>query len=207
MTNLDKTNTGSSQLTSNLEGQFLVAMPSVKGPHFERSVVYICSHDTQGAMGLIVNQVSNQITFPDLLKQIDILGESAGAISLPSPARSMQVLDGGPVDQGRGFVLHSGDYMLKDSTLRVANGICLTATIEILRALAEGTGPRSALLTLGYAGWSAGQLEEELQNNSWLTCEAEASMLFECAPEELYDRSLDLMGIDLSKLSTDIGHA
>ncbi len=207
MSNLDNTTTGKSPLPSNLEGQFLVAMPSVKGPHFERSVVYICSHDKQGAMGLIVNQVSDQITFPDLLKQIEILGESAGAISLPSPARRMQVLDGGPVDQGRGFVLHSGDYMLKDSTLQVANDICLTATIEILRALAEGTGPTSALLTLGYAGWSAGQLEEELQNNSWLTCEPDASMLFECAPEDLYDRSLDLMGIDLSMLSSDVGHA
>lgn len=207
MSNLDNTTTGKSPLPSNLEGQFLVAMPSVKGPHFERSVVYICSHDKQGAMGLIVNQVSDQITFPDLLKQIDILGESAGAISLPSPARRMQVLDGGPVDQGRGFVLHSGDYVLKDSTLQVANDICLTATIEILRALAEGTGPSSALLTLGYAGWSAGQLEEELQNNSWLTCEPDSSMLFECAPEDLYDRSLDVMGIDLSMLSSDVGHA
>ncbi|MCV6547810.1 MAG: YqgE/AlgH family protein [Cohaesibacter sp.] len=207
MTQIDKTIAGSSPLPSNLEGQFLVAMPSVKGPHFERSVVYICSHDAQGAMGLVVNQVSNQITFPDLLKQIDILGESAGAISLPAPARKMQVLDGGPVDQGRGFVLHSGDYVLKDSTLEVANDICLTATIEILRDLAEGTGPSSALLTLGYAGWSAGQLEEEMQNNSWLTCQAEPNILFKCAPEDLYDRSLALMGIDLSMLSSDVGHA
>ncbi|SNZ05559.1 YqgE/AlgH family protein [Cohaesibacter gelatinilyticus] len=207
MTELGNSNIGKSQLPSSLEGQFLVAMPSVKGPHFERSVVYICSHDKQGAMGLIINQVSDQITFPDLLKQIDILGESAGAISLPSPARRMKVLDGGPVDQGRGFVLHSGDYILKDSTLQVANDVCLTATIEILRALAEGTGPSSALLTLGYAGWSAGQLEEELQSNSWLTCEPDPTMLFECAPEDLYDRSLDLMGVDLSMLSSEVGHA
>ncbi|MCT4656861.1 MAG: YqgE/AlgH family protein [Cohaesibacter sp.] len=194
-------------LPSNLEGQFLVAMPTVKGPYFERSVIYICSHSTEGAMGLIVNQVSDQITFPDLLKQVEILGEDAGSISLPSPARQMQVLDGGPVDQGRGFVLHSSDYILEQSTLPVANNICLTATIEILRALAEGTGPKSALLTLGYAGWSAGQLEEEMQNNSWLTCDADSAVLFECSPEDLYDRSLDLMGIDLSMLSSETGHA
>ena len=194
-------------LPSSLEGQFLVAMPNVKGPFFERSVIYMCSHSDDGAMGLVVNQISSQITFPDLLKQVDVLEEGDEAINLPSPAKSMDVLEGGPVDQGRGFVLHSNDYMLESSTLAVADDICLTATVEILRALAEGRGPRAALLTLGYAGWSAGQLEEEMQSNSWLTCSADSSLLFDCAPEDRYDRSLAMMGIDLSMLSSDTGHA
>ena len=196
-----------SMLPSSLEGQFLVAMPSLKGPFFERSVVYLCSHSEDGAMGLVVNQISSQITFPDLLRQVDVLDDDDDAINLPLPARQMQVLDGGPVDQGRGFVLHSADYQLESSTLAVSNEICLTATLEILRALAEGRGPRSALLTLGYAGWSPGQLEEELQSNSWLTCDADSALLFECAPSDLYERSLAQMGIDLSMLSSEAGHA
>ena len=206
MVDLDEHETGS-VLPSSLEGQFLVAMPNLKGPYFERSVVYLCSHSEDGAMGLVVNQVSSQITFPDLLRQVDILEEGEDMINLPMPACSMDVLDGGPVDQGRGFVLHSADYRLESSTLAVSDEICLTATVEILRALAEGRGPRSALLTLGYAGWSAGQLEEELQNNSWLNCDADSSLLFECAPKDRYKRSLALMGVDLSMLSSESGHA
>ena len=192
---------------SSLEGQFLIAMPSLKGPYFERSVVYLCSHSDDGAMGLVVNQISTQITFPDLLRQVDILGDHEDMINLPQPARGMDVLDGGPVDQGRGFVLHSADYQLESSTLAVSDEICLTATVEILRALAEGRGPRAALLTLGYAGWSPGQLEDEMQSNSWLSCKASPSILFDCKPEERYDRSLKLMGIDLSMLSSEAGHA
>ena len=203
----EKSIEGDSDLSSSLEGQVLVAMPNVKGPFFERSVIYLCSHSSDGAMGLVINHVSDQITFPDLLRQVDVLESDDDSINLPSPARSMHVLDGGPVDQGRGFVLHSADYILENSTLPVADNICLTATVEILRALAEGTGPRSALLTLGYAGWSAGQLEEEMQNNSWLTCDANQSLLFECEPEKRYEHSLSLIGVDLSMLSSEAGHA
>lgn len=194
-------------LPSSLEGQYLVAMPTLKGPFFERSVVYLCSHSDDGAMGLVVNHISSQITFPDLLRQVDILSDDDQQINLPQPARSMQVLNGGPVDQGRGFVLHSADFKLESSTLDVSDEICLTATVEILRALAEGSGPQSALLTLGYAGWSPGQLEEELQSNSWLTCSADSSLLFDCEPEQRYERSLELMGIDLTMLSSEAGHA
>lgn len=209
MTDLDKLDRkdGDFSLPSSLEGQFLVAMPNVKGPFFERSVIYMCSHSSDGAMGLVVNQISDQITFPDLLKQVNVLGDDADPISLPLPARSMDVLEGGPVDQGRGFVLHSNDYILESSTLPVADDICLTATVEILRALAEGSGPKSALLTLGYAGWSAGQLEEEMQSNSWLTCNADSSLLFDCQAGDRYERSLSLMGVDLSMLSSETGHA
>ena len=194
-------------MASSLEGQFLVAMPSLKGPFFERAVVYLCSHSDDGAMGLVVNQISSQISFPDLLRQVDILSEDDESINLPHPASSMQVLNGGPVDQGRGFVLHSADFKLESSTLDVSDDICLTATVDILRALAEGSGPQSALLTLGYAGWSPGQLEEELQSNAWLTCSADSSLLFECETELRYERSLELMGIDLSMLSSEAGHA
>ncbi len=197
----------SGMMPSSLEGQFLIAMPSLKGPYFERSVVYLCSHSEDGAMGLVVNHVSKQITFPDLLRQVDVLSEDEDMINLPHPLNSMHVLDGGPVDQGRGFVLHSADYKLEASTLAVSDDICLTATVEILRALAEGHGPSSALLTLGYAGWSPGQLEDELQNNSWLTCNADRSLLFECAPEHRYEASLKMLGIDLSMLSSEAGHA
>ncbi|SNY92056.1 putative transcriptional regulator [Cohaesibacter sp. ES.047] len=207
MIDLIKQDEDRNEMPSSLEGQFLVAMPNLKGPHFERSVVYLCSHSQDGAMGLVVNQVSTQITFPDLLRQVDILGENDDMINLPMPARGMDVLNGGPVDQGRGFVLHSADYKLESSTLAVSDEICLTATVEILRALAEGRGPKSALLTLGYAGWSPGQLEDELQSNSWLTCSADSSLLFDCTPGERYDRSLQLMGIDLSMLSSEAGHA
>lgn len=197
----------SSMMPSSLEGQFLIAMPNLKGPHFERSVVYLCSHSEDGAMGLVVNHVSTQITFPDLLRQVDILSDDEDMINLPQPLQNMDVLDGGPVDQGRGFVLHSADYQLEASTLAVSSEICLTATVEILRALAEGKGPSSALLTLGYAGWSPGQLEDELQNNSWLTCDADRSLLFECAPSQRYEAGLKLLGIDLSMLSSEAGHA
>ncbi|TLP45649.1 YqgE/AlgH family protein [Cohaesibacter sp. CAU 1516] len=210
MVDLDEQDIAGTQpasLATSLEGKFLVAMPTLKGPFFERSVVYLCSHSDDGAMGLVVNQISTQITFPDLLRQVDILSDDDQSINLPAPARNMQVLNGGPVDQGRGFVLHSADFKLESSTLDVSDDICLTATIEILRALAEGKGPQSALLTLGYAGWSPGQLEEELQSNSWLTCSADQSLLFECEAEDRYQRSLDLMGIDLTMLSSEAGHA
>lgn len=210
MVDLDEQDIAGTQpasLATSLEGKFLVAMPTLKGPFFERSVVYLCSHSDDGAMGLVVNQISTQITFPDLLRQVDILSDDDQSINLPAPARHMQVLNGGPVDQGRGFVLHSADFKLESSTLDVSDDICLTATIEILRALAEGKGPQSALLTLGYAGWSPGQLEEELQSNSWLTCSADQSLLFECEAEDRYQRSLDLMGIDLTMLSSEAGHA
>ncbi|WP_114009775.1 YqgE/AlgH family protein [Cohaesibacter intestini] len=210
MVDLDEQDIAGTQpasLATSLEGKFLVAMPTLKGPFFERSVVYLCSHSDDGAMGLVVNQISTQITFPDLLRQVDILSDDDQSINLPAPARNMQVLNGGPVDQGRGFVLHSADFKLESSTLDVSEDICLTATIEILRALAEGKGPQSALLTLGYAGWSPGQLEEELQSNSWLTCSADQSLLFECEAEDRYQRSLDLMGIDLTMLSSEAGHA
>nr|WP_321458556.1 YqgE/AlgH family protein [uncultured Cohaesibacter sp.] len=194
-------------MPSSLEGQFLIAMPNLKGPHFERSVVYLCSHSEDGAMGLVVNHISTQITFPDLLRQVDILKEDEDIINLPLPLQSMEVLDGGPVDQGRGFVLHSADYQLGTSTLAVSDDVCLTATVEILRALAEGRGPQSALLTLGYAGWSPGQLEDELQSNSWLTCSGDRSLLFECAPQHRYEAGLKMMGVDISMLSSEAGHA
>jgi len=147
-------------LTDNgyLDGQLLIAMPVMGDPRFERSVIYVCAHSSEGAMGIIVNRPAGSIDFPELLVQLDIIKE-ADQIKLPENAESMKVLKGGPVETGRGFVLHSSDFFIKDATLRIDDGICLTATVDILKAIARGAGPKHAILALGYAGWAPGQLE------------------------------------------------
>ncbi|MEM8702926.1 MAG: YqgE/AlgH family protein, partial [Pseudomonadota bacterium] len=139
--------------TDSLEGQFLIAMPSMADSRFEHSVIYLCSHSDQGAMGLVVNQIARHLSLEELLIQLDILNDES-AIRLPDSVRDMNVHKGGPVEVERGFVLHSDDFMLNQSTLTIDNGICLTATLEILRALAQGDGPEQAILALGYAGWA-----------------------------------------------------
>ena len=141
-----------------LDGQLLIAMPVMGDPRFERSVIYMCAHSSEGAMGIIVNRPVGSIDFPGLLVQLDII-KSADQIELPENAEAMQVLKGGPVDTGRGFVLHSSDFFIQDATLNIDEGICLTATVDILKAIAKGTGPKHAILALGYAGWAPGQLE------------------------------------------------
>ena len=152
-----------------LDDQFLIAMPGMKDDRFARSVIYVCAHSDEGAMGLIINQ-AQQMLFPDLLVQLGIMNEQE-AIRLPPKARDFVVRNGGPVDRSRGFVLHSGDYTV-ESSLPVSNDICLTATVDILRAISSGRGPRQALMALGYSGWGAGQLENEIAENGWLTCPA-----------------------------------
>src|ERR1700744_2418103 len=141
-----------------LDGQLLVAMPVMDDPRFERSVIYLCAHSPEGAMGIIVNRPAGSIDFPGLLVQLDII-KKVDQIKLPETAESMKVLRGGPVETGRGFVLHSSDFFIKDATLQIDDGICLTATVDILKAIARGRGPKHAILALGYAGWAAGQLE------------------------------------------------
>ena len=138
-----------------LDGQFLIAMPTMQDKRFARTVVYVCAHSAEGAMGIMVNQPAAQITFRDLLVQLDIIPEGP-EIRLPAPARRMQVHRGGPVETGRGFVLHSADYFIENSTLPIDEHVCLTATLEILKAIAAGSGPESAILALGYAGWAPG---------------------------------------------------
>ena len=181
-----------------LTGQFLIAMPTMGDSRFERTVIYMCAHSADGAMGLVVNRVASEIDFPELLNQLEI--ETDG-IKKPIP-----VLTGGPVETGRGFVLHSMDYS-QDSTLKVTDEVGLTATVDILRAIAEGEGPAKSLLTLGYAGWSSGQLDNEIQANGWLNVSSDTSILFDKDLNSKWDRAVRKVGIDPSFLSAEAGHA
>ena len=189
-----------------LDGRLLIAMPVMGDPRFERSVIYMCAHSSEGAMGIIVNRPAGSIDFPELLVQLDIIQE-ADQIKLPENAESMKVLKGGPVDTGRGFVLHSSDFYIENATLRIDDGICLTATVDILKAIAKGSGPKHAILALGYAGWAPGQLENEIQGNGWLHCDADQDLIFGGDVEEKYARALRKIGIDPGMLSNDAGHA
>src|SRR5436305_5893705 len=189
-----------------LDGQLLIAMPVMGDPRFERSVIYLCAHSSEGAMGIIVNRPAGSIDFPELLVQLDII-EDAEQIKLPETAETMKVLKGGPVDTGRGFVLHSSDYFIENATLKIDDGICLTATVDILKAIAKGSGPRHAILALGYAGWAPGQLENEIQGNGWLHCDADQDLIFGGDVEEKYARALRKIGIDPGMLSNEAGHA
>ena len=190
---------------TSLEGQFLIAMPSLREGPFARSVVYLCAHRDDGAMGLIINQRAEEIDFGALLVQLGIVsGEQPIRLSRRETVR---VLRGGPVEVGRGFVLHSADYGSSDSTVKIADNVCLTATIDILRAIANGTGPSRAVLALGYAGWSSGQLESEILANGWLTCPADPQIIFDTDDANKYDRALARLGVDLGALSSEAGHA
>jgi putative transcriptional regulator len=189
-----------------LDGHFLIAMPSMQDSRFTRTVVYICAHSPDGAMGITVNQPAPQITFRDLLVQLDIIPEGP-QIRLPGPVGRMKVHRGGPVETGRGFVLHSADYFVENSTLPIDENISLTATLEILKAIAVGDGPRSALLALGYAGWAPGQLENEIQANGWLHCPAAPELIFDSDLDTKYDRALAMIGVDPSRLASQAGHA
>src|SRR6188768_11472 len=160
-----------------LDGQMLIAMPSMGDDRFSRSVIYICAHSSDGAMGIIVNQPAANISFADLLVKLDVIPAS-DLIELPSSAGGVKVLKGGPVETERGFVLHSNDFFIENSTLPIDDGICLTATLDILKAIARGEGPQSAVLALGYAGWAPGQLENEITENGWLNCDADPELIF-----------------------------
>ena len=189
-----------------LDGQLLIAMPSMGDPRFSRSVIYVCAHSSEGAMGIIINQRAPNISFAELLEQLKIV-PTEHRISLPSTMNAMDVHLGGPVETGRGFVLHSADYFKADSTLPINDSVCLTATIDILRDIAKGSGPTQALLALGYAGWAPGQLEDEIQSNGWLNCPANPELVFDPAVDRKYNRALDSLGVDPSHLVSDSGHA
>lgn len=189
-----------------LDGQCLVAMPTMGDERFARSLVYICAHSDDGAMGIILNKPARDVKFADLLVQLNVI-PSEDVISLPSQADHMRVLRGGPVETGRGFVLHSPDFFVDQSTLPIDDGICLTATLDVLRAIAQGTGPENAVLALGYAGWSAGQLESEIQANGWLHCPADPALVFDDSIDTKYARALHKIGVDPGFLSTQAGHA
>jgi putative transcriptional regulator len=189
-----------------LDGHLLMAMPSMADKRFARSVVYICAHSGDGAMGIVINKLASDVSFRDLLIQLDVI-EAGSDASLPGGADKVRVHRGGPVETGRGFVLHSADFFLDNATLPIDDDIYLTATLEILRAIAEGRGPRRAFLALGYAGWAPGQLEFEIQANGWLHCEADRSILFDNDVDSKYDRALAKIGVEPAMLSLDAGHA
>ena len=167
------------EFDSYLAGQLLIAMPGMRDPRFARTVVYMCAHSAEGAMGLVINRVLESLTFEELLEQLGIEG------SVPPDAATVHF--GGPVETGRGFVLHSGDYR-QDGTLAVADDVSLTATVDILRAIAAGEGPRRHLLALGYAGWGPGQLEGEIAHEDWLTAPADPSLIFGDEGETLWEK-------------------
>jgi putative transcriptional regulator len=189
-----------------LDGQMLVAMPSMGDPRFSRSVIYICAHSSDGAMGIVINQLARRIKFPELLVQLNVIKREE-AIRLPPGAGAIQVLKGGPVEKERGFVLHSSDFFIKDSTLPIDEGISLTHTVDILRAIAAGDGPHRAVLALGYAGWTSGQLENEMQQNGWLTCPGDPGLVFDTDLASKYGRAMAKLGIDPAMLSSEAGHA
>ncbi|MBS7810817.1 YqgE/AlgH family protein [Roseococcus pinisoli] len=181
-----------------LAGQLLVAMPNLRDPHFAGSVIVLCAHSAGGAMGLILNQPIPKLSFEELLKQV-------GVEPLP-PQRSIRLVSGGPVEESRGFVLHSGEWKAEGS-LPVEGGYALTASLDILKAIASGGGPRQGLLALGYAGWGAGQLEAEIARNDWLSVPADEDLLFGGDDDTRWRRALAKLNIDPSLLSAEAGHA
>jgi putative transcriptional regulator len=194
-----------SQKRGFLDGQMLIATPAMPDERFARSVIYMCAHSSEGAMGIIVNHPAGHISFPDLLVKLDVI-PAKDLIKVRSQASDVTVLKGGPVETERGFVLHSADFFIENSTLPIDEGICLTATLDILKAIARGNGPHNAILALGYAGWAPGQLENELQNNGWLHCSADRDLIFGDI-ESKYDRALQKIGIRPGMLSNEVGHA
>jgi putative transcriptional regulator len=197
---------GSGAARGFLDGQMLIASPGMQDERFSRTLIYMCAHSSEGAMGIVVNQPAANISFPDLLVKLDVIPK-ADKIQLPPSAGDVTVLKGGPVETERGFVLHSADFFIEESTLPIDEGVCLTATLDILKAIARGNGPVSAILALGYAGWSPGQLENELQHNGWLHCSPDPELIFGADIGTKYDRAMQKIGVRPGMLSSDIGHA
>ena len=182
-----------------LTGQLLIAMPQMMDPRFARSVVYVCAHsEDDGAMGLVVNKLFEALTMDELFTQLKL---DPGALG-----RSRPVHFGGPVEPGRGFVLHTTDYR-EEASLVLGDDLAMTATLDILRAIGKGEGPRHSLLALGYAGWAPGQLDAEMQANGWLSVPADSDLVFDADFESKWQRALAKLGVDLTMLSTEVGHA
>jgi putative transcriptional regulator len=188
------------QMTDSLlAGKLLIAMPDMSDPRFAKTVVYMCAHSDEGGMGLIVNKPQKQVKFAKLLDQMSIPA---------SPhMREIQVHFGGPVENQRGFVLHSNDYVSDTGTLHVDDSTCMTATVEVLEDIAKGEGPATSMLALGYAGWGPGQLEYEIGQNGWLTCPPSDEIIFGADNGSKWTAALHLMGIDPLLLSATAGHA
>jgi putative transcriptional regulator len=187
-----------SQNPDTLAGHLLIAMPAMPDPRFARSVIYLCAHGEEGAMGLVVNRLMDAISFHELLDQLEI--ESPGIVP------GVRVHFGGPVEQARGFVLHSTDFV-REGSLVVDDEVALTATVDILRAIAEGRGPKHRLFALGYAGWGPGQLDAEIHANGWLNVPADASLLFDENLDTKWERAIAKIGANPMMLSGEAGHA
>lgn len=183
-----------------LTGQLLIAMPAMRDPRFTRTVIYVCAHNEEGAMGIVVNRLIGSISFQDLMEQLELDPDRIPEARMPS------IHFGGPVETGRGFVLHTTDYLVPDS-MQLSESLALTATVDILRDISEGAGPDRRLLALGYAGWGPGQLDDELQDNAWLSVDSDPEILFDKVLDDKWDRALAKIGISPSLLSTEAGHA
>lgn len=189
-----------------LKGRLLVATPDMSDERFSETVVYLVAHGDDGAMGLVVNKAMPDMELLDILSEVD-MGDAAEEIRVPEHLLKQNVLQGGPVDSSRGFVLHSADYFRDGNSFAVDDDICLTATLDVLRAMMDGTGPEHSLLALGYCGWSAGQLEQELRQNGWLTVERSDALLFETPLDKRYDAALAALGVTRATLSPHSGTA
>jgi putative transcriptional regulator len=187
-----------------LDGQILIAMPGLESGMFTRTVVYICAHSDAGAMGFIINR-EQSLSFPDILLHLNLVEED-NLITLPKLARNLPVQCGGPVETARGFVLHSDDYSC-GSSLPVSDDVSMSTTLDVLRAISSGVGPKRATMMLGYSGWGPGQLESEVVENGWLTCPAYEELIFGDSLTNKYNRALQLMGVDPVMLSSEFGHA
>lgn len=183
---------------TSLAGQLLIAMPALTDPRFAGSVIYLCAHSDEGAMGIVLNRPLARPSFEDLLRQLDVA-------PVP-PARRILLVAGGPVDGGRGFVLHTADWT-GEGSLRVNAGMALTASLDVLQAIAAGGGPREGLLALGYAGWGPGQLDEEMGENAWLSAPADPALVFDADHEAKWRRALAALRVDPLMLSGTAGRA
>lgn len=182
-----------------LEGKLLIALPGMPDPRFEKGVIFMCAHSLEGAMGIMINRPVDGLTFRDLMAKLEL--------AVVPEASDMPVLFGGPVDTGRGFVLHSRDFESPESTLAIAEDISLTATVDILRAIGQGLGPRQSLFALGYAGWGPGQIENEIKANGWIHCDADAALVFDEDWQSKWSGALRKLGIDASSLTANAGQA
>jgi putative transcriptional regulator len=183
-----------------LEGKLLIALPGMTDPRFDRSVIFMCAHSVEtGAMGICINRPIDGLDFTSLIDELEI--------ETGPETPDLPVLYGGPVDSGRGFVLHSADYESEESTLPITEEVSLTATLDILRAIAHGRGPRRALFALGYAGWGEGQIEQEIQANAWVHCDADSEILFDESDRDKWAAALGKLGIDVSRLTANAGRA
>jgi len=183
-----------------LTGRVLAAMPNMGDPRFHRAVILLCAHDENGAMGLVINHVLPGVDMRHLLEQLHI------EIAMDAPLNDVAVMSGGPVENARGFILHTHDFH-QDDTILISPHLAVTGTVDALRSVAVGEGPENMVFILGYAGWTEGQLEDEIQKNVWLVCDADPDLIFNVAPEEKWNKAIGSLGIDLAMLSGEAGRA